>query len=216
MLSRNEVALLNRALLREATEAFQKQLLPFPTAQAADCISVSCQLLILPSQNSRNLFSWRYASNAAALWRTAAVVRDGRDVADHHDVQTRSGQGAHGGLASRPRALHAHFHALHSILVARDAGSRERSLLGGVRGALARALEADGTRGRPAHGAAIRVGDGDLRVVERRSDVHQAMRNDTALPLLLELLLALRRRCRFCRCSGLRRCGCGFRFFCHV
>src|SRR5260370_11734861 len=45
MLPRHEVALLNRALLRKATQAFQKQLLPFPAAQAADCISVSCQLL---------------------------------------------------------------------------------------------------------------------------------------------------------------------------
>src|SRR5882724_3830251 len=45
VLPRHEVALLNRALLRKATQAFQKQLLPFPAAQAADCISVSCQLL---------------------------------------------------------------------------------------------------------------------------------------------------------------------------
>src|SRR3989454_4713787 len=45
MLPRHEVALLDRALLRKATEALQKQLLPFPAAQAADCISVSCQLL---------------------------------------------------------------------------------------------------------------------------------------------------------------------------
>src|SRR5258708_15694668 len=45
VLPRHEVALLNRALLRRATQAFQKQLLPFPAAQAADCISVSCQLL---------------------------------------------------------------------------------------------------------------------------------------------------------------------------
>src|SRR5580704_490946 len=45
MLTRYKVALLNRALVREATQPLQKQLLPFPTAQAADCISVSCQLL---------------------------------------------------------------------------------------------------------------------------------------------------------------------------
>src|SRR5437879_3636315 len=45
MLPRHEVALLNCALLRKATQAFQKQLLPFPAAQAAACISVSCQLL---------------------------------------------------------------------------------------------------------------------------------------------------------------------------
>src|ERR1700751_3713550 len=45
MLTRYKVALLNRALVREASQPLQKQLLPFPAAQAADCISVSCQLL---------------------------------------------------------------------------------------------------------------------------------------------------------------------------
>src|SRR5262249_12624748 len=45
VLPRNEVALFNGALLGEATQSLQKQLLPFPAAQAADCISVSCQLL---------------------------------------------------------------------------------------------------------------------------------------------------------------------------
>src|SRR5260370_1576318 len=45
VLSRNEVALLDGTLLREAPQTLQKQLLPLPAAQAADCISVSCQLL---------------------------------------------------------------------------------------------------------------------------------------------------------------------------
>src|SRR5207245_10501694 len=45
VLSRDEIALLDRALLREATQTLQKQLLPFPAAQAADCIAVSCPLL---------------------------------------------------------------------------------------------------------------------------------------------------------------------------
>src|ERR1700720_2647928 len=59
-------------------------------------------------------------SNSAALWRTAAVVRNRRDVANHHDVQSRGSQRAYGGLASGPRALYANFHALHPVLVARD------------------------------------------------------------------------------------------------
>src|SRR5436309_84029 len=45
VLPRNEVALFNGALLRKAAQAFQKQLLPFPAAQAADSITMSCQLL---------------------------------------------------------------------------------------------------------------------------------------------------------------------------
>src|SRR5712692_6543695 len=44
VLPRNEIALLNGAFLRKATQALQKQLLPFPAAEAADCISVSCQV----------------------------------------------------------------------------------------------------------------------------------------------------------------------------
>jgi hypothetical protein len=45
MLSGDEVALLNRTLLRKAPQTFQKQLLPFPAAQAANRFSMSCQLL---------------------------------------------------------------------------------------------------------------------------------------------------------------------------
>src|SRR4029077_20202148 len=51
VLTRYEVALLNRTLLRETPQTFQKQLLPFPAAQAADRFSMSCQLLVLPSSN---------------------------------------------------------------------------------------------------------------------------------------------------------------------
>src|SRR5216684_2282036 len=57
VLPRHEVALLNRALLRKATQAFQKQFLPFPAAQAADCISVSCQLLFSLPKTLEN-FLW--------------------------------------------------------------------------------------------------------------------------------------------------------------
>src|SRR5579863_6037092 len=54
MLTRYKVTLLNRALVREASQPLQKQLLPFPTAQAADCISVSCQLLFSLHKNLSN------------------------------------------------------------------------------------------------------------------------------------------------------------------
>src|SRR5215471_9071464 len=43
VLPRNEVALFDGALLRKAAQALQKQLLPFPAAQAADGITMSCQ-----------------------------------------------------------------------------------------------------------------------------------------------------------------------------
>jgi hypothetical protein len=44
MLTRNEVALFDGALFGKATEAFQEQLLAFPTAQPANCITMSCHL----------------------------------------------------------------------------------------------------------------------------------------------------------------------------
>src|SRR5258708_9350902 len=89
MLSRDEVALLNGALLRKATQAFQKQLPPFPAAQAADCISVSCQLLFsLPktlgifshSHQTRRRFGGRQplcgigvTSRITTMWSPAAA-----------------------------------------------------------------------------------------------------------------------------------------------
>src|SRR5439155_22469617 len=51
---------------------------------------------------------------------------------------------------------------------ARHGRGGQRSLLRGVRRALARAFEADRSSRGPAHGAAVQVGDRDLRVVERR------------------------------------------------
>ena len=59
-------------------------------------------------------------------------------------------QRAHGGLASRARALHAHFDRFHAVLVARHAGGGHRGLLRGVGRALARSLEADRSGRRPA------------------------------------------------------------------
>src|SRR5215475_13373207 len=61
-------------------------------------------------------------SNAAALGRTAAVVRNRRDVANHHNVQACGGQSAHGGFAAGAGTLHAHFDRLETVLIARVAG----------------------------------------------------------------------------------------------
>src|SRR5258708_26605613 len=104
--------------------------------------------------------SWLCAiSDPPPLWRTAAVVRNRRDIANHHDVQSGGGQRAYRGLAAGTRTLHLHLHALPPVLVARDARGRQRSLLRGIRRAFARAFEADCAPGRPAHNAAIRIRD---------------------------------------------------------
>src|SRR5258708_8517753 len=114
-------------------------------------------------------------SNAPAFRRTAAVVWNRRDVADHHDVQAGGSQRAHSGLASGARTLHADFHALHPVLVARHARGGQRGLLRGVRRTLARPLEADRAPGGPAHAAPIPVRDPNPRVLEGRGDVTYAV-----------------------------------------
>src|SRR5882762_3257760 len=114
-------------------------------------------------------------------------------------MQAGGSQRAHGGLASGTRTLHADFHALHPVLVARHARGGQRGLLRGVRRTFARSLEADRARGGPAHDAAIRVGDGNLRVVEGSGNVNYPVRNDAAFALLLEFFFAFRRR-RFSGC----------------
>src|ERR1700759_1406492 len=152
-------------------------------------------------------------SDAAALWRTAAVVRNRRDVADDNDVQARSGERTHGGFAAGAGTLHANLNALHAVLVTRNAGGGKRRLLRGVGRALARALKADRACRGPAHGAAIGVGDSDLRVVERRSDVHQAVRDGAAFALFLEFFFALAGGGASFSWLGVGCCVC--RFLCH-
>src|SRR6185312_15425117 len=56
--------------------------------------------------------------------------------------------------------------------------------LRGVRRRLARALEAHRAAARPGDGVALRVGDGDVRVVERRVHVRDAGHDVLALALL--------------------------------
>src|SRR5215813_1584379 len=70
-------------------------------------------------------------SDAAALGRTAAVMRNRRDVADHHNMQASSGQRTHGRFTAGAWTLHAHFDRLETILVAGVAGGTERRLLRG-------------------------------------------------------------------------------------
>src|SRR5690242_19032167 len=82
-------------------------------------------------------------SDAAALGRAAPVMRNRRDVANHHNVQTGGSQSAHSGFTTGAGALHPHFNRLQAVLIARIAGGAERSLLRGVRSALARTPEAD-------------------------------------------------------------------------
>src|SRR4051812_46661152 len=82
-------------------------------------------------------------SDAPALGRAATVVRGGRDVLDGADLQADRTQGTQRGLAARTRTLDEDVDLLHAV-VHRTTTSGVGGHLRGVRGGLARALEADG------------------------------------------------------------------------
>src|SRR5690606_10281312 len=115
-------------------------------------------------------------SDAATLRRAAAVVRLRRDVLNRTHFEPSGRERADRGLASRARSLHEDVDLLDAVLLSL-ARSRLGSHTGGVRGRLARALEAHATGGCPADDSAGRVGDRDDGVVERRLDVGLAQRD---------------------------------------
>src|SRR5581483_2783132 len=87
-------------------------------------------------------------SDPAPLGRAAAVVGDGRDVADQGDLEADGLQSAESALAAGTGPLHEDRDRTYSMLhcTARGLFGRE---LRGERGALARALEAARSGARP-------------------------------------------------------------------
>src|SRR5665213_3490906 len=116
------------------------------------------------------------------LLGAAAVVRDGGDIFDAGDLDAGGGQRADGGLATGARPADEHVDAAHAVchgpLCALLGGE-----LGGERRGLAGALEPDVAGRRPGEDIALRIGDGDARVVERALDVGDA--EGDVLPLAL-------------------------------
>src|SRR5580704_6102922 len=115
----------------------------------------------------------RQRSNPPTLARTAAIVRDRRHVTDRGDGEARSLQRAQRRLAARTGASHFHFQRAHAVFL-RLLGNILRRDLSGIRGRFARPLEPHRSRRRPGNGVALRIGDGDGGVVERRIDVCHA------------------------------------------
>src|SRR5208337_1237887 len=115
-------------------------------------------------------------SDAATLARTAAVVRDRRHVADRGDVDARRLDRAQGRLAARTRPRNLDLERAHAVL-----GRLADGVLGGdlrrKRGRLAGALESHRPGGGPRDRVALRIGDGDHRIVERRVHVGDAGRD---------------------------------------
>src|ERR1700733_5788275 len=106
------------------------------------------------------------ASDAAALGRTAAVVRHRRNVADAANLDAGGGEGADRGLAAGAGTGDAHIDRSDAV-VASCVGCTDGGLLRGKRSSLAGATEAERTGRFPAERVACLVGDGDDRVVER-------------------------------------------------
>src|ERR1043165_116997 len=110
--------------------------------------------MLLRCKAHRDLFLVK--SDPAPLGRTAAVVRDRRDVLDRLDVEAGRGQGADGGLASGAGALDLHVDRTDAVLLRELGGVLGRDL-GRERRALARSLEADAAGARPRQDVAHRI-----------------------------------------------------------
>src|ERR1700733_14722973 len=107
------------------------------------------------------------ASNAPALARTATIVRDRGHIADRGDGEARSLQRTKRRFTARTRACTFNLQRAHAVFL-RLLGDVFRRDLRGIGCRLARTLEAHRAGRRPGNGVALRVGDGDGRVVERR------------------------------------------------
>src|SRR5256712_392962 len=110
---------------------------------------------------------------APPLGGPAAVVRDGRDVRDRRDLETRRLQGTDGGLAAGSRALDEDLDLLEAVLHG-AAGRRFGGDLGGKGRALARPLEALAAGAAPGEHVALGIGQRHDGVVEGRLDVRLA------------------------------------------
>src|SRR3954453_6142114 len=119
-------------------------------------------------------------SNPPALARTATIVRDRRHIADRCDGEARSLQRAKRRLAARTGTSAFNLERAHPMFLRflRDVFRRN---LRGVGGRLARALETHRSGRRPGNGVALRVGNGDRGVVERRIHVRHSGCNVLAL-----------------------------------
>src|SRR6185437_4633022 len=115
-----------------------------------------------------------YSLDSTLLGGTAAVVRNRRDIDDVEHLVAQRVQRTHRRLATRARALDAHFHRL--------LGGH----LGSERGGLARTTETGAAGSGPRQGIALTIGDGDDGVVEGGLHVGHGIR-DNALDLLLGL-----------------------------
>src|SRR6266508_154594 len=160
---------LDRAAVGEAAGALEEELHALAAAQPALGVAVSRHP--------------RPPLHPPPFGRAAAVVRNGRDVADRADLEPDRLQRADGRFAARSRSAHEDLDLLEAELH-RLAGGDLGRRLGRERRALARALEARAARARPRDDVAHLVGESHDRVVERGLHVRDAGADLAALALL--------------------------------
>mmetsp|Transcript_908 Transcript_908/g.1726 ORF Transcript_908/g.1726 Transcript_908/m.1726 type:complete len:327 (+) Transcript_908:1106-2086(+) len=111
--------------------------------------------------------------DAAALGRTAAVVRHRGHVTNGRDLKTQGSQGTQRAFTARAGTLHFDFQRANAVVLcflARVFCSH----LGSKRRGLAGALETHGASRRPCNGVALNIRDKDFGVVERRVHMSNA------------------------------------------
>src|SRR5882762_8333038 len=106
------------------------------------------------------------SSNAAALWRTAAVVRNRRDVADGADFEAGSRKCADSRLTARSGTAYADIDRTKAV-IARLVCGIDRRLLCGKRSTFTRPTEAERARALPRKRIAVSICDGHDGVVKR-------------------------------------------------
>src|SRR5258708_1162799 len=111
--------------------------------------------------------------HAASFARTAAIVRDRRNVDDRGNFETDRLESTDSGVTAKTRTGNADDDVLEAVRH-RIAGGVLSDNLGGVGGGLAGAAEIALTGAGPSKHVALEVSDSDDGVVEGRSDVSNA------------------------------------------
>ncbi len=111
-------------------------------------------------------------------------MRNRRHVFNQLDIESSGLQRSDRAFATRTWALDPHFYIAHPKL-SRLLGCLLSSALASERSAFAAALETRGSSSRPAKRIALGVGDRDGRIVERRVNVHDSIRDVASDTLLL-------------------------------
>src|SRR5579859_5894395 len=127
--------------------------------------------------------------DATTLRRTAAVMRNRRNVANAANVDACGCQRPNRRLTARAGAGDAHVDSAKAVVTG-SVGGVLGCLLGREGSSLTRATEAQGPGTLPAQRIADRIGDGDDGVVERSLNVNQTEWHILSLTLFELLVLA--------------------------